>query len=126
MPMVPYGSDNYTFRWHGEEHEVSGTELDNAQKQLRDAGYYPAILTPEEVALLNTDQSRFEELFVKLACESIGRWMDIAEERLRGTGEECYISPGHDDPLDIDAILNQGGMVVDTEKRVDKLPREWH
>lgn len=125
MPIVPDGSDNYTFRWHGEEHQVSGTELTNAQKQLRDAGYYPAILTPEEVALLNTDQSHVEELFVKLACESISRWMDIAEERLRGTGVECYISPGNDDPLAIDAILSRGGMVVNPEERVVTLRGEW-
>lgn len=105
MPLVSDGSNNYTFTWHGEEHRSSGTEVPNAQKQLRDAGYYPALLTPEEVTLLHTDQSHVEDLFVKLACESINRWMDLAEERLHGTGIECYISPGNDDPLAIDVIL---------------------
>jgi Icc-related predicted phosphoesterase len=125
MPMIPAGSDNYTFTWHGEEHRVSGTELSNAMKQLRDAGYYPAILTPEEVKLLQMDQSHVEELFVKLACESINRWMDLAEERLQGTGIECYISPGNDDPLAIDAILNRGAMIVNPEERVVTLRGEW-
>ena len=125
MPLVPDGSDYYTFTWHGEEHRVSGTEVSNAQKQLRDAGYYPAILTPEEVTLLHTDQSHVEELFVKLACESINRWMDLAEERLHGTGIECYISPGNDDPLAIDAILNRGGSVINPEERVVMLRGEW-
>ena len=118
MPLVADGSGNYTFRWHGEEHHVSGSELANAQKQLRDAGYYPALLTPEEVADLNADSSHVEALFKQLACESITRWMNLAEERLRGTGVECYISPGNDDPLDIDAILNRGGLVVNPEERV--------
>jgi uncharacterized protein len=125
MPLVSIGSDTYIFTWHGEEHRVGGTELTNAQKQLRDAGYYPAILTREEVALLNTDQSHVEELFVKLACESINRWMDLAEDRLRGTGIECYISPGNDDPLAIDAILSRGGMIVNPEERVVMLRGEW-
>ncbi|MGZ3616427.1 MAG: metallophosphoesterase family protein [Ktedonobacteraceae bacterium] len=125
MPIIPAGSDNYTFTWHGEEHCISRTELSNATKQLRDAGYYPAILTPEEVKLLQTDQSHVEELFVKLACESINRWMDLAEDRLQGTGIECYISPGNDDPLAIDAILNRGGLVINPEERVVTLRGEW-
>jgi uncharacterized protein len=124
MPIIPDGSDSYTFTWHHEVHRVSGTELSNAQKQLRDAGYYPSILTPEEVALLQADQSRVEELFVKLACESIQRWMELAQERLRGTGIECYISPGNDDPLGIDAILNQGGIVINPEERIMTLRDE--
>lgn len=124
MPLVDHGSGDYTFHWHGEEHNVSGTALDNAQKQLRDAGYYPTILTPEEVADLNADSSRVEALFSKLACESICRWIELAEERLRGTGVECYISPGNDDPLSIDAILNSGSLVINPEERVVMLHDE--
>ncbi len=118
MPIQRDDAGNYTFRWHGEEHHVSEADLPRAQKQLRDAGYYTAILTREEVAWLQSDQAHVEELFVKLACESISRWMDIAEERLRGTGVECYISPGNDDPPAIDAILNRGGLVINPEERV--------
>lgn len=125
MPMVLDGPDCYTFTWHGEKHRVSGTELVNAQKQLRDEGYYPAILTAEEVALLQSDQKYVEDLFVKLACESISRWMDLAEERLRGTDVECYISPGNDDPFAIDEILNRGGLVTNPEERVVTLRGEW-
>ncbi|HZU68339.1 MAG TPA: hypothetical protein VFA09_13775 [Ktedonobacteraceae bacterium] len=124
MPIVEGDSGTYSFRWHGEEHQVSGSELVNAQKQLRDAGYYPALLTPEEVAALSEDQGKVEELFVKLACESINRWMELTEERLRGTGVECYISPGNDDPVAIDAILNRGRLVVNPEERVVVLKGE--
>ena len=125
MPILRDGSGGYAFRWHGEEHRVSEMELPRAQKQLRDAAYYPALLTEEEVAALNTDQSSVEQLFVRLACESISRWMDLAEERLRGTNVECYISPGNDDPPAIDAILSRGGLVVNPEERVAMLRGEY-
>lgn len=118
MPIQKDGYDAYSFRWHDTEHHLSAAELPQAQKQLGDAGYYPAILSAEEIAALSTDQSLVEDLFVKLACESITRWMDLAEERLRGTGVECYISPGNDDPLAIDPILSRGGLVVNPEERV--------
>ncbi len=125
IPVMENSSGNYSFRWHGEEHRVSGSELVNAQKQLRDAGYYPALLTHEEVAALSADKGKVEELFVRLACESIRRWMELAEERLRGTGVECYISPGNDDPLAIDAMLKREGLVVNPEERVVVLKGEY-
>ena len=118
MPVLRDASGNYTFRRHGEEQSVSESEFPQAQKQLRDAGYYPAVLSREEIDLLSSDQQHVEELFVTLARESISRWMDIAEERLRGSGVECYISPGNDDPLAIDAILSRGGLVINPEERV--------
>ena len=124
MPILRDGSGGYAFRWRGEEHRVSQMELPQAQKQLRDAAYYPALLTEEEVAALNTDQPSVEQLFVRLACESISRWMDLAEERLHGTSVECYISPGNDDPPAIDDILSRGGLVVNPEERVVMLRGE--
>lgn len=125
MPIQRDTSGNYTFRRHGEEYSVSEAEFPQAQKQLRDAGYYTAVLPREEIDLLASDQQRVEDLFVKLACESITRWMDMAEERLQGSGVECYISPGNDDPLAIDAILSRGGLVVNPEERVVLLRDQW-
>src|SRR5690348_12642438 len=78
MPIQRDSSGNYTFRRHSEEYSVSEAEFPQAQKQLRDAGYYTAILSREEIDLLATDQQRVEMLFEQLACESITRWMDLA------------------------------------------------
>jgi Icc-related predicted phosphoesterase len=125
MPMRRDANGNYTFRWHGIDHYVSEGELPQAEKQLRDAGYYPARLSDDEVAELASGQEHVEALFVQLAGESISRWMDFAEERLRGSGIECYISPGNDDPPEIDAILSRGGLVVNPEERVVTLRGEW-
>jgi Icc-related predicted phosphoesterase len=125
MPITKDEHGTYSFRWHDTDYHLSESELPQAQKQLRDASYYPAILTAEEIAALSTDQKLVEELFVKLACESINRWMDLAEERLQGSGVECYISPGNDDPLAIDPILSRGGLVVNPEERVVVLGGEY-
>lgn len=125
MPVQRDANGTYTFRRQGEEFRVSESEFPQAQKQLRDAGYYPAVLSREEIDVLGSDQQHVEELFVTLACESINRWMDLAEERLQGSGVECYISPGNDDPLAIDAILNRGGLVVNPEEQVIVLRGEW-
>lgn len=125
MPLVQDGTGGYTFQQHGEEHRISGAELPQTQKQLRDIGYYPVSLSQEEVDALATDQAKVEALFVELAKESITRWMDLAEERLRGTGIECYISPGNDDPLAIDPILSRGVGIINPEEQVALLRGEW-
>lgn len=125
MPIQRDARGNYTFRRHGEEYSVSEAEFPQTQKQLRDAGYYTAVLSREEIDLLATDQQRVEALFEQLACESITRWLDLAEERLQGSGVECYISPGNDDPVAIDAILGRGGLVVNPEERVVLLRGQW-
>ncbi len=125
MPIQRDASGSYTFRRHGEEYSVSEAEFPQAQKQLRDAGYYTAVLSREEIDLLASDQQRVEALFEQLACESIAHWMDLAEERLQGSGVECYISPGNDDPIAIDAILSRGGLVVNPEERVVLLRGQW-
>lgn len=125
MPIQRDASGNYTFQRHGEEQSISEAEFPNVQKQLRDASYYTVVLSREEIELLASDQQRVEELFVKLACESITRWMDLAEDRLQGSGIECYISPGNDDPLAIDAVLSRGGLVVNPEERVVLVRGEW-
>ncbi len=36
--------------------------------------------------------------------ESIDGWMKLAEERLKGTGISCYVSPGNDDFFEIDQV----------------------
>lgn len=125
MPIQRDANGNYTFRRQGQEHNVTEAEFPQAQKQLRDSGYYPAVLSRAEIDLLASDQQHVEELFVKLACESIARWMNLAEERLSGSVVECYISPGNDDPPAIDAILSRGGLVVNPEERVVLLRGEW-
>jgi Icc-related predicted phosphoesterase len=125
MPLVRDGAGGYSFRRHGEEQRITSGELEQTQKQLRDIGYYPALLSREEVDRLASDQAHVEALFVELAKESITRWMDLAEERLRGTGIECYISPGNDDPLAIDPILSRGGSIINPEEEVVTLRGEW-
>jgi Icc-related predicted phosphoesterase len=125
MPITRRGT-SFTLHWQGQEQQLdSQEELRRAEQQLRDAGYYPVVLSPEEIARLGEDRHELEALFERLACESIARWLDLAEERLRGSGIECYISPGNDDPLAIDAILDRGGAVINPEERVVLLRGEW-
>jgi len=59
-----------------------------------------------------------DKLFTRLMVESIQRWCEIAEERLRGSGVRCFIDAGNDDEPEIVEVLKQASYVEMPEGRV--------
>ncbi|MDG7036345.1 MAG: metallophosphoesterase [Nitrososphaerota archaeon] len=103
----------------GKEHIMKNhEEVEGMSKSIRDSGYYPYITDEKEVEELTAKPAMIEALFKKLAKDSIGNWIKLAEERLRGSEIKCYISPGNDDPLEIDETLNSSDYVVNPEGKV--------
>jgi Icc-related predicted phosphoesterase len=49
---------------------------------------------------------------------NVEQWMQMADERLRGTGIRCFVCPGNDDQLEIDAIVEAADTVELGEGRV--------
>lgn len=95
--------------------------LEELLKGIRDQGGYPYRTTPDEVTAIEDDDDAVEALFERLACESIERWLELADERLGGTGVRCLISPGNDDPPAIDALLDAGRATENPEGVVVEL-----
>jgi len=96
----------------------SKEELTTLEKKIRDMGYYPYQTTLSEMEVLRANPQKLDVLFSRLMCESVQRWINIAEERLRGTGIKCFISPGNDDRFEIDSILANSNYVVNPEEKV--------
>ena len=46
-----------------------------------------------------------DELFHDHMLGTIERWMQMADEKLEGTGIECFVSPGNDDQFEVDDII---------------------
>lgn len=88
------------------------------EKQVRHAGAYPFRTTPEELSAMESDRSLVDTLFTRLMVESVQRWCDIAEERLRGSNVRCYIDAGNDDEPEIVAVLKAASYVQMPEGQV--------
>lgn len=67
---------------------------------------------------LNSDPDRVDKLFSMLMNETLQRWLDIAAEKLKGTGITCCIVPGNDDRHEIDDILEKSEYVINPEGKV--------
>ena len=85
---------------------------------MRQRGYYPFRTTPDEMKELESDENLREELFHKEMLGTVERWMKMADEKLEGTGIECFVSPGNDDQFEVDEIIASAKGVRLAEGRV--------
>jgi len=92
-------------------------ELVSLEKDIRYNGYYPYRTVPEEVTELETDEGKKNRLFSTLIVRTLESWLEWAESRLQGTGVRCFVTPGNDDILEIDEVLQSSSAIVNPEGR---------
>jgi Icc-related predicted phosphoesterase len=119
VPVISDGGD----RWHStlleNREELEGEEAVSAfEDAVVRRGYYPFRTTPDELRELEADEARWHELFHDRMLATVERWMELADERLEGTGIECYVCPGNDDQLDIDEVIDSASSVELAEGKV--------
>jgi Icc-related predicted phosphoesterase len=116
VPIVSQGSKRFTANYLGKLYDVlEGDELDKLEANLENSGLYPVRLEPDEVQAYREDRSLVEKRFAELARTRLSRWLDIAEERLRGTGIRCYVQPGNDDPYEVDSVFRSSEVIQNVD-----------
>ena len=111
VPIVRQPDGSYSARFMGADHHMTNeSEIQALEKQIRFTGYYPYRTNPDEVRDLESEDER-NRVFRQVMCDSVARWLEIAEERLKGTGIRCFMTPGNDDLLELDAVLEQSDYV---------------
>ncbi len=125
VPIIEQPDGTYRCIHLGREIILKGKdEAARIEKDLRDSGFYPYYAHPEEVEELSAKPELVKSLFTKIMVQGVRRWMELAEERLKDSGIQCYISPGNDDVFDIDAALNSSSYVVNPEGKVVDIDNE--
>jgi len=119
VPVLKSQNGTLEYEYMGEEITIDGEEkLEKARSSLADLGYYPYLTDEKEASELREDKKKLNELFLKLMRERLEHWVRLAEERLKGAGVQCYISPGNDDPLGVEDVISGSGMVVNPENQI--------
>jgi Icc-related predicted phosphoesterase len=118
VPVVKQPDGNYKSEFGGTAYVVKSPEqLADVVKNIKDSGFYPYLSEPKDVEELSAKPELVNQLFKKLMKESIEGWMRLAEERLKGTGIKCYVSPGNDDFFEIDEALDSATYVINPEEK---------
>jgi Icc-related predicted phosphoesterase len=83
------------------EHFSTEEELDGLKKRLDVLGFYYKIMEEDEFRNLSANPQSVDRLFHELARQRLVSWVDLAEERLNGSGIKCFVTGGNDDEWDV-------------------------
>jgi Icc-related predicted phosphoesterase len=118
VPIVAH-RDHWEVVMHGRTEELrTRQELADVERRIRDRGSYPIVVTPDELASLGEREGAVDRRFTREMLHSLGRWLDMAEEKL-GTGRtRCVVNCGNDDIWEADALIESQSCVSLAEGRV--------
>jgi uncharacterized protein len=86
-------------------------ELDDLKTRVRNTGSYPAIVTPDELSALSSEEGAIDRRFTTEMVHSLDRWLDMADGKLAGHDIPCILNGGNDDIWEIDDIIEASPSV---------------
>lgn len=120
--LVPVTAENGTLSAtvRGEPVTLPASEQERLYAEINQLGFYPVQMEPDEIAALEEDPVAVERLFREEIVAQIERWCDLASERL-DPRVRCVITPGNDDPIEIDAVLQEAERIECPEAELCEL-----
>src|SRR3989475_7561778 len=118
--MIPIVEENghYTVTIASERQVVGGDEGGEKDTQSRRKGYYPVHVTPARLQELDQDADVRKATFQQIMLDGVRRWMNMAAEKLRGSGVRIFVCPGNDDEMEVDDVVRESDMVELGEGRM--------
>jgi uncharacterized protein len=107
-PIVRTGNGHYEGTLGHKTIEMeTDRELAQFEKDAGDAGLYTYRAERDELEAIGADEVQLEALMEKLAVQRMREWLELAEERLAGTGVRLYLNCGNDDPFSLDPVIEE-------------------
>jgi len=138
VPIVQRNAAFYAPAVTGEQ-IFSEDQLPALESRIRDLGLYPYRMTEEKLTAVEHDQGAIDALFLQIMRETLERWLNLADERLRDKGVRLYVMLGNDDEPVLREVLASSPLVVDPEDSIVELgegfqmlscgfanPTPWH
>ena len=98
VPIVQTGPEQWRYHMLDITHELNGADdLAKAERLIRDHGYYPVALTPDERDEYTSDEDKLEELFHEQMRKTVEEWVEWADDKLETSKIQCIVCPGNDD-----------------------------
>jgi len=124
-PIVEDGDGTFRCTYQGSDLVLrSKEEVEELRKKAADSGSYTVLVSPSEFKELEAKPAKVTELFRQVMVERMREWISLAEQKLEKTPVRCFISPGNDDVLDVDSILDSSAYVVNPEGKVVEIDGE--
>ena len=110
--LVPIRQQNGSLRAvvRGESVTVPKEEEARLRGEINRLGFYSVIVDDREYRQLQDDAKYLDRSFRREIKAQVQAWCELAAERLEPS-VRCLITPGNDDPLEIDAVLKAAPRV---------------
>src|SRR3989441_6319142 len=117
---IPIVEENghYTVTIASERQVVGGDQVADIENQIRRKGYYPLHVTPARLQELDQDADVRKATFQQIMLDGVRRRMNMAAEKLRGSGVRIFVCPGNDDEMEVDDVVRESDMVELGEGRM--------
>ena len=139
VPVVAAAGGGFRVRQFSGDRVLDADEVAAAEVRIRDMGFYPYRTTEDELEAVWDNPEAVSEIFLSLMRSTLARWLDLATERLAGTGIRLYAMEGNDDPPELQRMLRDSSVLTETEDRLVDLgegitmvsygysnPTPWH
>jgi len=104
--------------YRGQQHRFASiSAVEDFERTLQDCGHYSVRLECDTDEIPATDATELDSLFVQAMKHRIARWLELADSCLRGTGIECYVMLGNDDPPELAELIGQSDIVVNPDEK---------
>ena len=84
-------------------------ELKGLMARLDVLGFYYKVMEEDEFQTTSSNPEAVSKLFNELARQRLSNWVDLAEERLAGTGIKCFVTGGNDDEPEVLEVMKRDG-----------------
>jgi uncharacterized protein len=104
--LVPAVANNgeLTAEVRGDSVTLPAREEERLSAEVNRLGFYPVRMEADQVSELEDDPALLDRLFREQIVAQVHSWCALARERL-APEVRCIITPGNDDPLEIDPVL---------------------
>lgn len=103
----------------GELHRLeTEEELAAVEAQIRNRGYYPFVVSRDELLALSDEDGSVDRRFAAEMSSTLDRWLDMADGKLGGGKIPCILNGGNDDMFEIDEVLESSPCVNFAEGKV--------
>jgi Icc-related predicted phosphoesterase len=110
IPIIKESNGHYRATLQGRvERIATHQELDSLKIRLDTLGFYYKVMEEDEFRTLSEDPKSVDMLFHDLARQKLTSWVELAEERLDGTGIKCFVTGGNDDEWDVLGVMERQG-----------------
>jgi len=102
---------HFTATMGGQTQTVGPDQVADIEGQVRRKGYYPLRMSVERLHELDQHPEKRAETFQAVMLDGVQRWMEMAKDKLGGSGVRIFVCPGNDDEMEVDDVVRKSEMV---------------